>query len=72
MIFLIYGLEKIFRLRGKGFPALHRSERGDQLVRVHVETPQKLSKEEREVFEKLAALETKPKNVFERARDMFS
>jgi molecular chaperone DnaJ len=64
--------EKIFRLRGKGLPALHRSERGDQLVRVHVRTPEKLSREERELYEKLAEVEKKPKSVFERARDMFS
>ena len=64
--------EKIFRLRGKGLPALHRSERGDQLVRVHVRTPEKLSREQREVFEKLAGMENMPKNVCERTRDIFS
>jgi molecular chaperone DnaJ len=62
---------KIFRLRQKGLPALHSSERGDQLIKVNVKTPEKLSREERELFEKLVELETKPKNVFERARDMF-
>jgi molecular chaperone DnaJ len=64
--------EKIFRLRGKGLPALHREERGDQLVKVHVKTPEKLSKEEKELFEKMAELETKPKNIFTRAKDMFA
>jgi molecular chaperone DnaJ len=64
--------EKIFRLRGKGLPALHRGERGDQLVKVHVQTPQKLSREERELFEKLLEVEQKPKGVFERAKGMFS
>jgi molecular chaperone DnaJ len=64
--------EKIFRLRGKGLPALHREERGDQLVKIHVRTPEKLGREERELFEKLAAVEQKPKGVFERARDMFT
>ncbi|MCX7726547.1 MAG: molecular chaperone DnaJ, partial [Chitinispirillaceae bacterium] len=49
--------EKVFRLKGKGLPALHRRERGDVLVRVHVKTPEKLSKQMRELFEKLAALE---------------
>jgi molecular chaperone DnaJ len=64
--------EKIFRLRSKGLPALRRSERGDQLVRVHVKTPEKLGREERELFERLSSLETKPKNVFERAKDLFA
>jgi molecular chaperone DnaJ len=64
--------EKIFRLRGKGLPALHRSEHGDQLVRIHVKTPEKLTKEERELFEKLSGFEQKPKGVFDRARDMFA
>jgi molecular chaperone DnaJ len=49
--------EKIFRLRSKGIPALHRRERGDLLVRIHVKTPEKLSKTTRELFEKLAETE---------------
>jgi len=49
--------EKIFRLKGKGVQALHRRERGDQLVVIHVKTPEKLSKQARELFEKLAAAE---------------
>ncbi len=49
--------EKIFRLKGKGLPALHRREQGDQLVRVHVKTPEKLTRSQRELFEKLAELE---------------
>ncbi len=64
--------EKIFRLRGKGLPVLHGSQRGDQLVKIHVDTPQKLSREQRELFEKIAELENKPQNVFERAKRIFS
>ncbi|MFP4418399.1 MAG: molecular chaperone DnaJ [Chitinispirillaceae bacterium] len=64
--------EKIFRLRGKGLPVLHRSEKGDQLVKVHVRTPQKISKEEKEIFERLSQVEKKTKTVFERAKDMFT
>jgi molecular chaperone DnaJ len=63
--------EKVFRLRGKGLPALKSSQRGDQLVVVHVATPQKLSRAQRELFEQLARLEDKPQNVFERARRIF-
>lgn len=64
--------EKIFRLRGKGLPVLHGGQKGDQLAKVHVNSPQKLSREQRELYEKIAELEKKPKNVFERAKGMFS
>lgn len=47
---------KVFRLKGKGVPHLRRKDhRGDQLVVVNVEIPAKLTKEQRELFEKLAA-----------------
>ena len=46
--------EKIFRLKGKGFPVLQRRERGDQLVRVHVRTPEKISRTAKDLLEKLA------------------
>ena len=45
---------KVFHLKGKGVPHLHRSGRGNQLVIVNVEIPSKLTKEQRELFEKLA------------------
>jgi molecular chaperone DnaJ len=64
--------EKIFRLRGKGLPALHSSEHGDQLVRVHVYTPERISKEEKELFEKLAQYEAKEKGGFDRFKEFFS
>lgn len=64
--------EKILRMRSKGLAALRTSDKGDQLVRIHVMTPQHLSKEQKQLFEKLSELETKPKNIFERARDAFA
>jgi molecular chaperone DnaJ len=45
---------KIFHMKGKGVPHLRRSGRGDQLVLVNVEIPTRLTKEQRELFEKLA------------------
>jgi molecular chaperone DnaJ len=45
---------KVFHMRGKGVPYLRRSGRGDQLVIVNVAIPTKLTKEQRQLFEKLA------------------
>lgn len=44
---------KIFRLKGKGFPAFQSYEKGDQLVEVNVWSPQQLSNEEKAMLEKL-------------------
>jgi molecular chaperone DnaJ len=45
---------KIFHMKGKGVPHLRRSGRGDQLVLVNVAIPSKLTREQRDLFEKLA------------------
>jgi molecular chaperone DnaJ len=45
---------KVFTIRGKGVPYIRRKERGNQLVIVNVAVPTKLTKEQREIFEKLA------------------
>ncbi len=45
---------KVFHIRGKGVPYLRRGGRGDELVIVNVAVPTKLTKEQRELFEKLA------------------
>ena len=47
---------KVFHMRGKGVPHLRRSGRGDQKVIVNVAVPTKLTKEQRQLFEKLAEL----------------
>jgi molecular chaperone DnaJ len=46
------------RLRGKGMPRLRDKGRGDQIVRVLVWTPTELSKDEKELFERLRAVES--------------
>lgn len=46
-----------FRIRGKGFSSLDSRTRGDIFVEVIVRIPEKLSREERELFETLARLE---------------
>lgn len=45
---------KVFTMKGKGVPYLRRKDRGNQLVIVNVAIPTKLTKEQRELFEKLA------------------
>ncbi len=42
------------RLKGKGLPG--KDGRGDQYVRINIDIPESLSSEERELYEKLAAL----------------
>lgn len=70
---------KIFRLKGKGFPAVNAYEKGDQLVQVNVWTPQHLSAEEKAALEKLGhSPNFKPhpdkgqKNFFDKIKEMFS
>ena len=41
---------KRLRLRGKGMPRVQRSGRGDQYVRLQIETPQKLTDRQRELL----------------------
>ncbi len=43
----------VFRLRGKGIPRLHASGRGDQFVKVTVQTPMNLTGEQKELLRKL-------------------
>ncbi len=45
---------EVLRLKNKGVPYLHRSGRGDQLVRLLVVTPESLTKTQRQLFQELA------------------
>ena len=44
-----------FRLRGKGFSVMRSNQRGDMFIQVAVETPQQLSKKQRELLEQFEA-----------------
>ena len=44
----------VFRLKGKGFPHLHRNRRGDQLVMLFVVTPKSLTEKQRQLLRELA------------------
>lgn len=46
---------KVFTLKGKGVPRVRSNGRGDQLVVINVDIPRKLTKDQRELFEQLAA-----------------
>jgi len=46
----------IFKLRDRGMPSLRTKAPGNQYVRVHIEVPKKLSKEQRESLEHFAQL----------------
>ncbi len=45
--------ETVFRLRGKGVKRLQRDGRGDQMVKVTLEVPKHLTKQQKELIEKL-------------------
>jgi len=71
------------RLRGKGMPDVNGRGRGDLFATVQVQTPKKLTREQRRVLEELAKTLPKEKfepraredederNLFDRVKDMF-
>ncbi len=69
----------MFRLRGKGVQKLQRAEgdRGDQMVRINVEVPKKLSKKQKDALD---AFENtlddgnyeKRKSFFDKIKEKFS
>lgn len=64
------------KLRNKGITKLGGYGFGDQIITIHVETPTKLSKEQRELFTRLSEMEqttTNPmsKGFFDRVRELF-
>ena len=70
---------KVLRLKGKGLPSLNSYGNGDLLVNINVWTPRNLSKEEREILEKLGKSPNfipdptaKDKSFFSRMREYFT
>jgi len=54
-----------FRVQGKGMPVLRSKQAGDMYIQVLVETPQKLTKRQRELlseFERLSSRDTQPES----------
>ena len=67
---------RVFRLRGKGVVDLRGAGRGDQLVRVVVETPMKLGNKQRELLEEFARLDGDgahpiSKSFFDKVKELF-
>ena len=68
---------RLFRLKGQGIQGLNTYSKGDEIIKVVVVTPTKLSKEETELFQRLKEhdykREMKPgKGFFSKLRDYFS
>lgn len=69
---------KTLRLKGKGLPNIQGYGSGDLFVHINVWTPKKVSKEEKEILEKLRSSENfipnpdaNEKGFFQRVKDMF-
>ena len=67
---------KQFRLKGKGMPVLRQPTIGDLYIQVAIETPQNLTKRQRELleeFERISSQENNPQSTgfFSRMKDFF-
>jgi len=62
---------QMVRLRGKGVPHLGTTGRGDQLVYLDVAVPRNLTKEQRDLYKRLRAIEGAVEQTGDDARDMF-
>ncbi|MFQ5878214.1 MAG: molecular chaperone DnaJ [Acidobacteriota bacterium] len=66
----------VFRIRGKGMPHPNGGARGDLFVTAHISVPGRLSRKQRELFERLRELEhpAEPpgRDLFDRVRDIFN
>ena len=70
---------KIFRLKGKGLPAVQSYGKGDQLIHTSIWTPKKLTDEERKLLEKLKNMPNfapqpgkSEKGFFDKMKDYFT
>lgn len=66
----------VFRLRGKGVPDLHGYGRGDQLTRVNIATPRKLTERQKELLEEYVEISGEEvdhgaKGFFDKVREKF-
>lgn len=67
---------KKMRLKAKGIQRLGGYGMGDQILRIHVETPTKLTKEQRDIFKRLAQIDSvdsspMSRGFFDKVKDLF-
>ena len=63
---------KVLRLKGKGLPALNSYEHGDLLININVWTPKNLTREEKDILEKLSKSPNFIPSPTEQDRSFFS
>ncbi|RPI38100.1 MAG: molecular chaperone DnaJ [Nitrospiraceae bacterium] len=65
---------KLFTIKGKGAPRVGGSQRGNQIVRIYVEVPTKLSSRQKELLEEFASLsgDEVTKGFKEKLKDLFT
>lgn len=67
---------QVLRLKGKGIPSLRGGSRGDQLVRIKVVVPKKLSEKQKDVLRKFADISKdninpEEKSFLNKIKDLF-
>ena len=62
---------KTFRLHGKGMPDLHSSDMGDELIKVDIEIPTRLTAQQRQLIEEFARLNGENLGAKENFADKF-
>jgi molecular chaperone DnaJ len=64
--------DSILRMRGYGMPNFSTGKRGDQLVRISIEVPKKLTSDQRTKLEAFAlSLDSTEKSWFSKLKDSF-
>ncbi|MCX9084582.1 MAG: molecular chaperone DnaJ [Candidatus Methanoperedens sp.] len=62
----------VFRLKGKGIPSLYNSGKGDELVKIKVIVPTKMTDRQKELLREFAQIsgeKTKSKSIFDKVMD---
>jgi len=64
----------LFYLKGKGAPRVGGHHRGNQIVRVNIEVPKKLTERQKELLEEFASLHTdeSSKSFKDKLKDLFT
>jgi molecular chaperone DnaJ len=65
---------RLFTIKGKGVPRVGSHHRGNQIVRVHVDVPKKLSQRQKELLEEFMAIsgDDVSKSLKEKLKDLFT